>query len=148
MEIPQGTPTPVHEYKEPINYIGALFGAIGGAAIGVAIWAASAYFTESFYYITPVVVGALAGGGATRLGGGNNLMTAIIAVICGAIGVLVGDAMESAALAKSLDFDVNGYIEMAQLKLEDMPIRYATHIGGIIVAFIAGFVDPKSNENQ
>src|SRR5687767_8877809 len=112
MENPQEKAKNVQEYKEPVNYIGAIFGAIGGAAIGVAIWAVSAYATDSFYYITPVVVGALAGGGATRLGGGNNLMTAIIAVICGAIGVVLGDAMESAALAKSFDFDVNDYIQM------------------------------------
>jgi hypothetical protein len=130
--------TGVQEYKNPVNYPLAVLGAIGGAAIGVAIWVASAYFTDSFYYITPVVVGTLAGATATKLGGGNNIATAIIALICGVIGIAVGDALESAAFVKSLDFTVNDYLSMAQLKLEDMPIRYVTHIAGIIVAFIIG----------
>ena len=137
--------TVIQEYQSPVTYPLAVLGAIGGAAIGVAIWAASAYFTDSFYYITPVLVGAFAGAGATKLGGGNNIMTAIIALIFGAIGIAVGDALESAALTKSLDFTVNDFISMAQLKFEDMPIRYITHIGGVIIAFVVGLVGSERN---
>jgi hypothetical protein len=132
--------TGVQETKNAVNYPLAIFGAIGGAAIGMALWVGSAYFTDSFYYITPVLVGTFAGAGATKLGGGNNIATAMIALICGVIGIAVGDALESAAFVKSLDFTVNDYLTMAQLKLEDMPIRYLTHIGGVIVAFVVGLV--------
>jgi hypothetical protein len=139
----------VQEYKEPINYLAATIGAIGGAAIGAAIWAGATYATKSpdgsysFYYITPVIVGILAGTGATRLGGGNNIVTALIALIFGAIGVVAGDALETAAIAGSLDFTVQDYIDAAMLKFEDLPIRYATHIGAIVAAFFTGLVDTK-----
>jgi uncharacterized membrane protein YeaQ/YmgE (transglycosylase-associated protein family) len=135
----------VQDQPGSINYLLAVIGALGGAAIGIAIWVASAYFTDSFYYITPVVVGMLAGTGATKLGGGHNLMTAIIALIFGVIGIAVGDALESAALFKTLDLTVEDYIGMAQLKFEDMPIRYLTHIGGIIAAFAVGLLGADRN---
>lgn len=153
MENPQNPQTaPVQEYKEPVNYIGALFGAIGGAALGIAIWAGATYFTKSgdsysFYYITPILVGVLAGGGATRLGGGNNIMTALIALIVGAIGVVVGDAMETAAIEGSFNLSIQEYIDAAMFKFEDLPIRYATHIGSVIAAFVVGFMDPDSNRS-
>jgi hypothetical protein len=142
----------MQDYKEPVNYIAATIGAIGGAAIGMAIWAGATYATKSpdgsysFYYITPIVVGVLAGTGATRLGGGNNIVTALIALLFGAIGVVLGDALETAAIAGSLDFTVQDYIDAAMIKFDDLPIRYATHIGAIIAAFVVGFMDPKSNK--
>jgi hypothetical protein len=137
------------EYKEPVNYIAAVFGAIGGAALGAAIWAGATYFTKSsdgsysFYYITPIVVGILAGGGATRLGGGNNIVTALIAMIFGAIGVAFGDAMETAAIEGNFNLSIQDYIDAAMYKFDELPIRYATHIGAIVLAFITGLVDSK-----
>jgi uncharacterized membrane protein YeaQ/YmgE (transglycosylase-associated protein family) len=139
------------EYKEPINYIASVFGAIGGAAIGAAIWAGATYFTKgsdgsySFYYITPVLVGILAGTGATRLGGGNNLMTALIALIFGAIGVVLGDALETAAIEGNFNLSIQDYIDAAMFKFDELPIRYATHGIAILAAFFTGLIDGKKD---
>jgi uncharacterized membrane protein YeaQ/YmgE (transglycosylase-associated protein family) len=137
-------------FERPINYPLAIIGAIAGAAVGIAIWGAAAAFSDSFYYITPVLVGAFAGAAARRLGGRGHISLAILALIIGTIGIVLGDFVETAAWLNrefgEIPKDLNIYTEFMQLKIEDDIIRGILYLVGIGAAFITGFSDSNNDK--
>jgi hypothetical protein len=135
----------VESFEDQINYPMAFVGAIAGAAIGVAMWAGAAYLSDSFYYITPIIIGVLAAKGATSFGRKGHISIAILGLIVGTIGIIVGDFAETAAFAKSFDFSIDDYISIAQFKIEDDIFRGIVYVVGIAAAFLSGFSDPKEN---
>ncbi len=133
--------TNVEPAEKPINYLLAIIGAIGGAAIGIAFWAVAAYFTDSFYLFTPVLIGALAGGGAARLGGRGHISLAILGLIIGGIGVVLGDFAETAAIQGRLDISLDEYISIMQATLEDDWLRRILYLAGAGAGFLSGLLN-------
>lgn len=128
----------VTTFELPINWLGALFGAIGGATLGIAIWGGIAYFSESFYYVTPAVVGAFAGSGATKLGGRNHWRVGILATLVAIVAIIIGDFVESAAISKTMSMSLEELIRFMQLKIEDDIARGVLYIVGVVLAMVTG----------
>lgn len=68
----------------------AILGAVLGAAVGAAVWAAVEILTGYQIGYIAILVGALAGWGASLLGGGRSRTVGVIAATAGLAGVIAG----------------------------------------------------------
>lgn len=142
MENPQFTA--VEEYKEPVNYIGAIIGALLGGALVVAIWAGAVFYINWIEYRLLALSGALVGFGAIVGARRNNLGIGLIALLIAAVAMLAGDYLQMMYVVGRNKLDIDDYIRYSQEMFDENLMQYVMYLISIGIAFFLGVFGNRS----
>lgn len=126
------------ENEQPLHYLKHIILAFLGGILGVLVWIMPLY-SNVIYPMTIVSIGIFSAIGARGFQKGKgNIRFGIIAVIVSLICLLIGDVLETLIRFNNSQIGFKEFIDIAQFKVDETPVRLFYYFITPIAAFLVG----------